>query len=153
MVKHASDDYTRTVERFLAGMSPPIVVTNVGAADHLFECATETTESAITAAKAKFNRTRPYRLPNNDLQILKAIKANDAPSFPSSHSAFGIVTGLILVEMAPELRERISARIAAHCLDMVVATSDQAARALNREMAAEWLKLADAALHRLKRKQ
>jgi hypothetical protein len=40
------------------------------------------------------------------------------------------------------------ANFAAHCLDMVVATSDQAARALNREMAAEWLKLADAALKR-----
>ena len=120
MVKHASDDYTRTVERFLAGMSPPIVVTNVGAADHLFECATETTESAITAAKAKFNRTRPYRLPNNDLQVLKAIKANDAPSFPSSHSAFGTVTGLILVEMVPELRERISARIKDFALSRLI---------------------------------
>jgi hypothetical protein len=40
---------------------------------------------------------------------------------------------------------------AAHCLNMVAATKDQAARALNREMAAEWLKLADMALHPLKR--
>jgi acid phosphatase (class A) len=120
MVKHASDDYTRTVERFLAGMSPPIVVTNVGAADHLFECATMTTEGVITAAKAKFNRTRPYRLPKNDLQVLKAIKANDAPSFPSSHSAFGTVTGLILIEMAPELRERIAARIKDFALSRLI---------------------------------
>lgn len=111
MVKHASDDYTRTVERFLAGMTPSIMVENVGAADHLFACATETTEDAIDAAKTKFNRTRPYRLPDNGLQVLKTIPANDAPSFPSAHAAFGIVTGLILIAMAPELRERISARI------------------------------------------
>jgi hypothetical protein len=42
------------------------------------------------------------------------------------------------------------ARYAAHCLNMVPATKDQEARALNREMAAEWLKLADAILHPLK---
>jgi hypothetical protein len=42
-------------------------------------------------------------------------------------------------------------RYAAHCLAMVPATKDQDARAINREMAAEWLKLADALLHPLKR--
>jgi hypothetical protein len=42
------------------------------------------------------------------------------------------------------------ARYAAHCLDMVTTTKDQEARAINREMAAEWLKLADAMLHPLK---
>jgi hypothetical protein len=41
------------------------------------------------------------------------------------------------------------ARYAAHCLDMVTTTKDQEARAINREMAAEWLKLADAMLHPL----
>ena len=40
-------------------------------------------------------------------------------------------------------------RYAAHCLDRVSETKDQAARAINREMAAEWLKLADATLHPL----
>jgi hypothetical protein len=35
-------------------------------------------------------------------------------------------------------------RYAAHCLDLVPATADQDGRAINREMAAEWLKLADA---------
>jgi hypothetical protein len=42
-------------------------------------------------------------------------------------------------------------RYAAHCLTMVTATKDQEARALIREMTAEWLNLADAALHPLKR--
>ena len=39
------------------------------------------------------------------------------------------------------------ARYAAHCLNMVAATKDQESRAINREMAAEWLKLADADRH------
>jgi hypothetical protein len=37
-----------------------------------------------------------------------------------------------------------------HCLEMTGATKDQEARAVNREMAAEWLKLADVILHPLK---
>jgi hypothetical protein len=41
------------------------------------------------------------------------------------------------------------ARYAAHCLNMVAATKDQESRAINREMAAEWLKLADVARHPL----
>jgi hypothetical protein len=41
------------------------------------------------------------------------------------------------------------ARYAAHCLNIVSSTKDQEARAINREMAAEWLKLADAVRHPL----
>ena len=43
------------------------------------------------------------------------------------------------------------AKYAAHCLNMAATIEDQQARALIREMAAEWLKLADAVLHPLKR--
>jgi hypothetical protein len=43
------------------------------------------------------------------------------------------------------------AHYAAHCLEMVPAAPDQEFSAIQREMAAEWLKLADAALHPLKR--
>ena len=41
-------------------------------------------------------------------------------------------------------------RYAAHCLEMVPGTKDQESRLINREMAAEWLKLADAIAHPLK---
>ena len=43
------------------------------------------------------------------------------------------------------------AHYAAHCLEMVPMAPDQEFNAIQREMAAEWLKLADAALHPLKR--
>jgi hypothetical protein len=48
-------------------------------------------------------------------------------------------------------KRREYAQYAAHCLDMVTAAKDQDARVIQREMAAEWLKLADAVLHPLKR--
>jgi hypothetical protein len=35
------------------------------------------------------------------------------------------------------------ARYAAYCLNMITATRDQEARAIQREMAAEWLRLVD----------
>ena len=38
------------------------------------------------------------------------------------------------------------ARYAEHCLQMVTVAKDQDARAIQREMAAEWLKLADSVL-------
>jgi hypothetical protein len=43
-------------------------------------------------------------------------------------------------------------RYAEHCLEMVPAASEQEFRAIQREMAAEWLKLADAVLYPLKRR-
>lgn len=42
-------------------------------------------------------------------------------------------------------------RYAAHCLEMVPAVPDQEFLAIQHDMATEWLKLADAALHPLKR--
>jgi hypothetical protein len=36
------------------------------------------------------------------------------------------------------------ARYAEHCLNMMAATTDQKSRSIEREMAAEWLRLADA---------
>jgi hypothetical protein len=45
------------------------------------------------------------------------------------------------------------ARYALHCLEIVPATSDADFRAIQREMAAEWIKLAEAARHRPRREQ
>jgi hypothetical protein len=41
-------------------------------------------------------------------------------------------------------------RYAAHCLDLVTSIESRDDRTINREMAAEWLKLADAIAHSLK---
>ena len=48
-------------------------------------------------------------------------------------------------------KHRKYARYAAHCLSVVPATKNQDDRAINREMAAEWLRLADSVLYPLKR--
>jgi hypothetical protein len=48
-------------------------------------------------------------------------------------------------------KHKLYAHYAAHCLHMVTAARDQDSRAIQREMAAEWLKLADDARHPLRR--
>jgi hypothetical protein len=50
-------------------------------------------------------------------------------------------------------KHKLYAHYAAHCLHMVTAARDQDSRAIQREMAAEWLKLADDARHPLQRTQ
>ena len=45
------------------------------------------------------------------------------------------------------------ARYAAHCLKVVPAITDQEYRVVQREMAAEWLKLAETVLHSSRRQQ
>ena len=43
------------------------------------------------------------------------------------------------------------ARYAMYCLEMMPTSPDQDIRDLNREMAVEWIRLAEAALHLVKR--
>jgi hypothetical protein len=45
------------------------------------------------------------------------------------------------------------ARYAEHCLKMMAATTDQEACSIQREMAAEWIRLADAVRRRRRSKQ
>jgi hypothetical protein len=48
-------------------------------------------------------------------------------------------------------KHREYANFAEHCLKMVPGTPDQEYRTLQREMAAEWLRLADGVLHPLRK--
>ena len=50
-------------------------------------------------------------------------------------------------------KRKVYAHYAAHCLHMVTVAEDQDSRTIQREMAAEWLKLADDIRHPLKRTQ
>jgi hypothetical protein len=45
------------------------------------------------------------------------------------------------------------ARYAVHCLNMMTVTTDQESRSIRRDMAAEWLRLADAIRHPRRSKQ
>jgi hypothetical protein len=53
----------------------------------------------------------------------------------------------------PKTKYKEYSQYAAHCLKIVPAITDQEYRAVQREMAAEWLKLANAVLHSSRRQQ
>jgi hypothetical protein len=55
--------------------------------------------------------------------------------------------------MAMNEKRKEYARYAQHCLQMVAAAKEQESRSIQREMAAEWLKLANAVRRPLKRRQ
>jgi acid phosphatase (class A) len=111
--EHAGDDHKQSIERFLGqmGVIVPDKPNKPAVALEFFECIHDTAESAVKAAKASFNRTRPYKYPNNNLHVLKEINGDDDSSYPSGHATYGTVVGLILAEMLPEKKEDIIKRI------------------------------------------
>jgi acid phosphatase (class A) len=112
--EHAGDDHEQSVERFLGGMGvsvPDKPPAKPSVALEFFECIRTASKNAVEGAKTSFNRTRPYKYPNNRLQVLKEITGDDSSSYPAGHAAYGMVAGLILAEMLPEQKEAIMRRI------------------------------------------
>ena len=108
--KHAGDDHKRSIGRFLGEIGIKIG-DRLPVSGPFFDCLAETVEDETRDAKAIFHRTRPYKLPDNQLHILKELKADDSFSYPSGHATYGTVVGLVLAEMIPEKREEIIRRI------------------------------------------
>lgn len=108
---HALLDNDRSVVQFLDGMDVKVNPSALGAANQFFECVREIVEDEIGEAKITFGRTRPYNLPNNGLHVKKDIQPGDSKSYPSGHAAYGTAVGLLLINMVPELREKIYSRI------------------------------------------
>ena len=109
-VKHVRDDDRRTLERFLGGIG--IKVENLSAsATRFFDCIDASVRHSVHEAKSTFDRTRPYRLPHNNLQTLKKLSDSDSASYPSAHATYGATLGMVLAEMIPEKKDAIYKRI------------------------------------------
>ena len=121
---HARNDYERSPSRLLDAPEIGMPV------EHLRECVPcnkffdrlEQSVEAITAeAKKKFNRTRPYNLPGNNLIPLKAIEPEDTSSYPSGHAAFATLAGIVLAQILPEKQVEIFRRVEDFCHSRLVA--------------------------------
>ena len=109
-VKHVRDDDRRTLERFLGGIG--IKVENLSeSAQRFFDCIDASVRHSVHEAKSTFDRTRPYRLPHNNLQTLKKLSDRDSASYPSAHATYGATLGMVLAEMIPEKKDAIYKRI------------------------------------------
>jgi hypothetical protein len=72
----------------------------------------------------------------------------DSPPGTASHPVRAVLVREI-VATPQNGKHKEYVRYAAHCLEIVPRVPDQEYRSIQREMAAEWLKLADAIIHPL----
>jgi hypothetical protein len=73
---------------------------------------------------------------------------NFEQTYPRNATQIGIGRGGKVMAIPKNGKQKEYARYAAHCLNMVTVAKDSGSRAIQREMAAEWLKLADAVRRR-----
>jgi acid phosphatase (class A) len=68
------------------------------------------THAAVTAAKLKYRRPRPFRTEKGALCIRPSMGLALTPDYPSGHAAWGWTVGLLLAEAAPDRSEAVLAR-------------------------------------------
>jgi acid phosphatase (class A) len=120
--KHATDDITISVPRFLDGADIKFdgaLLDKCVGKDTFFDKLSKLTRATSDAAKNTFCRTRPYDLPGGTTHPLQQVK--NSASYPSGHTTWGTAIGTVLAEMAPEKREEIIARIADYAHSRMVA--------------------------------
>jgi acid phosphatase (class A) len=110
-VKHAEDDASRNLARFLEGGGFAFDSAKLAACENFFVKRRKEESAAVEAAKVTFCRTRPFLTPGNELHPLEAAKPDPSFSYPSGHSTYAATTGFLLAEMLPEKRAEIYGRI------------------------------------------
>lgn len=143
--EQAVADQEETVYRFLTGMGIKIDPAKTPLTGKLFQRISDSEEVVTDGAKKGFGRRRPYFVNEAVKPIVKASKSN---AYPSGHATFGTATGAILVEMLPEKRGEIYARINDYAWSRVVGgahyRSDlEAGKTAGLALAATLLTLAD----------
>lgn len=105
---HAIADQEETVFRFLAGMGVILDPAKLPLNKKLSANISETEEVVTDAGKKGFGRPRP---PLVDAKIIPVVKLSKSNAYPSGHTTFGTVTGVVLAQMWPENKAAIFARI------------------------------------------
>ncbi len=105
---HAIADQEETVFRFLAGMGVVLDPAKLPLNKRLSANISETEEVVTDAGKKGFGRPRPPLL---DAKVVPVVKLSKSNAYPSGHTTFGTVTGVVLAQMWPENKVAIFARI------------------------------------------
>jgi len=91
---------------------------NVHATDALFKKVDDTVRPVTDAAKKHWHRPRPFLVdsrihppfPIIDDDVQPPFDLSKSPAYPSGHSTVGNLDGLILAQLAPDLKEALNAR-------------------------------------------
>jgi acid phosphatase (class A) len=108
MLAHAEADDEESVWRFAGDLfGPKFREENLPKFAAFFDRVNETAGAVVAPAKAAFGRPRPHLV--SDL-VRPAVPLSSTGAYPSGHTTFGTMAGIILAAMVPERRAEIKAR-------------------------------------------
>lgn len=110
--KHAMEDAEISLERFLAGAGIAVDEQKLAACKGFFLNLQKAAGKAAGQAKQTFCRPRPYKLANSGIVPLGDAKTGDSPAYPSGHTTYGTLVGIVLADMVPEKRQKLYERAA-----------------------------------------
>jgi membrane-associated phospholipid phosphatase len=106
-VQRCQDEVNATAFIFADVLGPEFNAKDLPVTAALMKQVLQQTKVVSGAAKAQWNRKRPYV---TDPRIKPCVELEKTPSFPSGHATRGMVWGLILAEIYPEHRDALVAR-------------------------------------------
>ncbi len=116
-VEAARADACFSIIRFADVMGPGFTAANLPFTIIFFGHVFSDDQHAIRAAKAYFNRPRPFV---TDHHVLPIVNQPNNASYPSGHATFAYVVAILLAEMVPEKAPQIFKRAAVYANGRVV---------------------------------
>jgi acid phosphatase (class A) len=106
-IEQASLDAEETLFRFAYQIFPTLKADKVPLSAAFFQKLSDDEGLIIDAAKDKWKRQRPFLA---DDRIKPLAKRSTSGAYPSGHTAFGTLVGIVLADMIPEKKTEIFAR-------------------------------------------
>lgn len=107
MEARAQADVTENVWRFANVMGPNFTADKLPKTAAFFERVAATEGAVVDPAKDSWKRLRPHQLSK---LVQPAVKLSNSGAWPSGHSTFGTLTGIVLANLVPEKRAAIMDR-------------------------------------------
>ncbi len=117
-IKSAQADAEFTVFRFADVLGPDFKTENLPFTTEFFKRVLSDENLAVAAAKAYFNRPRPFV---SHAEIKPVVEQPPNASYPSGHSTFAYVHAILLADIAPEKAAALFARADAFAHNRVIA--------------------------------
>jgi acid phosphatase (class A) len=116
-VNNAKADSDESVLRFADVMGPGFDYNNLPFANGFFGRLSSDADEAVAAAKAHFNRPRPFVL---DRHVEPVVGKPFSPSYPGGHATFAYVNAIVLADMVPEKANAIFNRARSYANNRVI---------------------------------